>query len=276
MAAVIPAKQWPTSDRGWQPPYDVVFGISEPGCGARRVMMALVTIPPGGGNQCHVHASTEALGFVVEGSFRNGLGYEGEVKDLTPRDFWHFARNEPHWSRNLSGTEPCVMVSAYMGVGRLDETQTTYYDPLRAPWLPKAPDRLPDPGHRGGRVHSTIRRGIEVPVEANSRTGIGTQWAMTSTSSEVEFGMSLLQTYAPGASSGWRTLVQAELAMFLLRGELSLEVGESAVEHLEAHSGSFIHIPPGERLRIENRGAREAEAYIVAAGVRHKNELTVS
>ncbi|MCC7104513.1 MAG: cupin domain-containing protein [Chloroflexi bacterium] len=266
MATVFTTDRWPRQDQTWEPPYDVVFGVTDESCGARYCTQARVIVPPGGGNQYHVHEGADALGYVVRGRFRNGVG--GDVLDIAAGDFWHFTAGEKHWSHNLSDTDICMMIASYTKVSSLAGTKTRFIDPATAP-APSSDviDQLPAPGRYGEPARSRILKRADQPVETDEATGITITWGANRDNSDTGDGISLLLSIPVGKATPLAAIENAETAAFVLNGRVVVESGDP-LSRDEASAGSFIFIPPGEPARFTSVGDIPAELYVVHAGPR--------
>jgi uncharacterized RmlC-like cupin family protein len=88
-------------------------GISAENSGARAICMNLLTIPPGGRGQAHLHAGHESVIYVLSGEALTWYG-EGLSQCISARagDFLYIPAGMPHFPMNLSQTEPCQAVVA--------------------------------------------------------------------------------------------------------------------------------------------------------------------
>ncbi len=87
-------------------------GITAESAGAVGISMHLVTIPPGGRAQAHLHERHESVLYVISGE--SGMHYgEGLREHLTVRagQFLYIPAGMPHQPYNPT-TEPCVAVVA--------------------------------------------------------------------------------------------------------------------------------------------------------------------
>jgi uncharacterized RmlC-like cupin family protein len=75
--------------------------------------MHLLTIPPGGKAQAHLHEAHETAIYVLSGEAGMRYGHDLD-QELTVRagDFLYIPAGVPHQPYNLSGTEPCSAVLA--------------------------------------------------------------------------------------------------------------------------------------------------------------------
>ena len=88
-------------------------GVSAQSAGARALCVHLLTIPPGGAAQPHLHEGHESAVYVLSGraEMRYGAGLE-ERLEAGPGDFVYIPAGIPHRPANLSATEPCTAVVA--------------------------------------------------------------------------------------------------------------------------------------------------------------------
>ncbi len=88
-------------------------GISAQSAGARGICMHLVTIPPGGRAEPHLHERHETVLYVLSGE--SGMRYgEGLRQHLTVRagQFLYIPAGMPHQPYNPSAVEPATAVVA--------------------------------------------------------------------------------------------------------------------------------------------------------------------
>ncbi|HET7094458.1 MAG TPA: cupin domain-containing protein, partial [Thermomicrobiales bacterium] len=88
-------------------------GISAESVGARGICMHLLTIPPGGRAQPHLHQNHETAIYVLSGE--GEMWYGDDLADhLTVQagEFVYIPAGVPHVPANPSQTEPCVAVLA--------------------------------------------------------------------------------------------------------------------------------------------------------------------
>ncbi len=88
-------------------------GISAESAGATGICMHLLTIPPGGRANAHLHEGHETAIYVLSGQAQMWHG-DGLREHLTVRtgDFLYIPAGVPHLPANASETEPCVAVLA--------------------------------------------------------------------------------------------------------------------------------------------------------------------
>ena len=88
-------------------------GISAESAGSRALCMHLLTIPPGGRAQAHLHEHHETAIYVLSGQAE--MLYGEDLKEhLTAKagDFVYIPAGVPHLPFNNSQSEPCVAVIA--------------------------------------------------------------------------------------------------------------------------------------------------------------------
>ena len=88
-------------------------GVSAESVGARQLCMHLLTIPPGGRGQAHLHEGHESVVYVLSGD--GGMWYgEGLRQHLLAGagDFVFIPAGVPHAPGNRSQTEPLTAVVA--------------------------------------------------------------------------------------------------------------------------------------------------------------------
>lgn len=88
-------------------------GISAESAGATGICMHLLTIPPGGRANAHLHEGHETAIYVLSGRAEmwHGDGL-GEHLTVGAGDFLYIPAGVPHLPGNASDTEPCVAVLA--------------------------------------------------------------------------------------------------------------------------------------------------------------------
>ncbi len=88
-------------------------GISAQSAGARGICMHLVTIPPGGHSEAHLHEQHETAIYVLSGEAAMDYG-EGLRERLTVRagQFLYIPASMPHRTYNASPVAPCTAVIA--------------------------------------------------------------------------------------------------------------------------------------------------------------------
>jgi len=85
--------------------------VSRNVCGAERIWVGYVELPPGLRSAKHHHGEAESAIYVISGHARFLTGAEGkEVHDAGPGDFVWVPPHEHHVEMNLSEAEPVRMV----------------------------------------------------------------------------------------------------------------------------------------------------------------------
>jgi uncharacterized RmlC-like cupin family protein len=88
-------------------------GISAETTGASGLCMHLLTIPPGGRAQPHLHAHHETAIYVIAGNAEMWYGEGlGEHLTVSAGDFLYIPAGVPHLPANTSETESCTAVIA--------------------------------------------------------------------------------------------------------------------------------------------------------------------
>jgi uncharacterized RmlC-like cupin family protein len=92
---------------------DYFHGISAERVGSRGICMHLLTIPPGGRAQAHLHEHHETAIYVLAGKGEMWFG-KGLRDHLTcgPGDLVYIPAGVPHLPANPSATDPCTAVIA--------------------------------------------------------------------------------------------------------------------------------------------------------------------
>ncbi len=88
-------------------------GVSAESVGSRALCMHLVTVPPGGRAQAHLHENHESAIYVVSGESEVWYGDDLEERLLVRAgEFMYIPEGVPHLPTNASVSEPCVAVLA--------------------------------------------------------------------------------------------------------------------------------------------------------------------
>ena len=92
---------------------DYLHGISAESVGATAICMHMLTIPPGGRANAHLHENHETAIYVISGISEMWYGERLE-HHLTAEagDLVYIPAGVPHLPANASATEPCVAVLA--------------------------------------------------------------------------------------------------------------------------------------------------------------------
>jgi uncharacterized RmlC-like cupin family protein len=88
-------------------------GISAESAGSQALCMHLLTIPPGGKANAHLHENHESAIYIISGEAEMWYG-EGLKEHMVTRagDFVYIPAGVPHLPFNNSQTEPCIAVIA--------------------------------------------------------------------------------------------------------------------------------------------------------------------
>jgi uncharacterized RmlC-like cupin family protein len=107
------------------------LGVSGGSVGARGLCMHLVTIPPGGSAEPHLHRGFETAIYVLEGRVetRWGAALEHSVVSA-PGEFLYIPPDVPHQAINLSATEPARAIVARNDPN--EQESVVPYDPREA------------------------------------------------------------------------------------------------------------------------------------------------
>ncbi len=88
-------------------------GISAESAGAQAICMHLITIPPGGRGQVHLHEEHETALYVLSGHGEMWFGeHLQDYVALEVGDFVYIPAGMPHVPGNRSQTEPAIAVLA--------------------------------------------------------------------------------------------------------------------------------------------------------------------
>ncbi len=92
---------------------DYFEGISAETVGARGICMHMLTIPPGGRANAHLHENHETAIYVLSGEGEMWFGEDlREHLDARTGEFVYIPAGVPHLPANPSATEPLVAVLA--------------------------------------------------------------------------------------------------------------------------------------------------------------------
>ena len=88
-------------------------GLAAENVGTRGICMQLVTIPPGGRAQPHLHAHHETAIYVLSGEAEMWYGAHLQQRLVVQSgDFLYIPADMPHMPVNRSQTAPCIAVVA--------------------------------------------------------------------------------------------------------------------------------------------------------------------
>jgi uncharacterized RmlC-like cupin family protein len=88
-------------------------GVSAETCAAQGLWMGLITIPPGGRANAHLHEQHETALYVIEGEAEMWYGDQLEqYVRCQAGDFLYIPAGVPHVAANASQTHRCVAVGA--------------------------------------------------------------------------------------------------------------------------------------------------------------------
>ncbi len=88
-------------------------GVSAESVGSRALCMHLVTVPPGGRAQAHLHENHESAIYVISGESEVWYGDKLEERLLVRAgEFMYIPEGVPHLPTNASVSKPCVAVLA--------------------------------------------------------------------------------------------------------------------------------------------------------------------
>jgi quercetin dioxygenase-like cupin family protein len=130
MASIIRAGEY-TADTSYEPPLVIGFGIDSRTVERPPAAMGKTVVPPGGRNQAHFHAKSDACIFVISGSLRFTIGDprdEPAAHVAHAGDFVHVPRGEIHGTENVSDTEEAHLVFCYPGVADKEAAETVFVE----------------------------------------------------------------------------------------------------------------------------------------------------
>jgi oxalate decarboxylase/phosphoglucose isomerase-like protein (cupin superfamily) len=130
MANIIRPDQYP-ADTSYEPPLVIGFGIDSHTVEHPPAAMGRTVVPPGGRNQAHFHARSDACIFVISGSLRFFIGDprgEPAAHVAHAGDFVHVPRGEIHGTENVSDTEEAQLVFCYPGVPDKEAAETVFVE----------------------------------------------------------------------------------------------------------------------------------------------------
>ena len=128
---------------------DYFLGVSAETCGATKLAMHLVVVPPGGAAEPHTHDGYETAIYQLEGLVETRYG-DGLAESVVTEagDFLFVPPGVPHQAVNLSKTEPAVAL-----IARNDANEQVHVVPY-TPSGAETPRRARRPARgrtRGGR-----------------------------------------------------------------------------------------------------------------------------
>lgn len=103
----------PDSSYGGKQGLTYFTGLCAENVGAKGICMHLLTIPPGGHANAHLHEAHESAIYVLSGQaeMRFGDGLKGHAV-VRAGEFVYIPAGVPHLPYNTSDTEPCTAVIA--------------------------------------------------------------------------------------------------------------------------------------------------------------------
>lgn len=117
-------------DLGYEPPYNITWGVDRDTTGAKQMAVGRTLIPPAGKNKLHYHTGCDTCYYVVRGPIYVYIRErERLAKHVAPPGHFVFhPRHEIHCQENPSLTDEAELIFVYGGVGHRDEGGTIFVE----------------------------------------------------------------------------------------------------------------------------------------------------
>lgn len=118
-------------DPGYEPPYNITWGVDRGTTGTNDMAVGRTLIPPGGKNKLHYHTECDTCYYVVRGPIHVYIQAGGALTKFAvpPGHFVYHPRHEVHCQENPSPTGEAEMIFVYGGVGHRDDGGTVFIEP---------------------------------------------------------------------------------------------------------------------------------------------------
>ncbi|RPI99491.1 MAG: cupin domain-containing protein [Deltaproteobacteria bacterium] len=105
-------------DSEYEKGFDIRFGVNDATCGAKKIVTGRTFLAPGGKNDPHYHANSEAVMYIMRGRIRvtAGTGDRKAEYVVGPGSFIYVPPGEVHGIVNDSDSEPADWIFMYPGV----------------------------------------------------------------------------------------------------------------------------------------------------------------
>ena len=100
-------------DTQYEPPLIIAWGVDEATTGTKTITMGRTIIPPGGRNQRHYHANSDAAFFVRKGTIKVLIGKEKREYVVPENHIVYSPAGAVHGLINMSNTETAELIFTY-------------------------------------------------------------------------------------------------------------------------------------------------------------------
>jgi len=244
MAIIIHTKDI-MANTNYEPPCNIVFGITHDTVPDSQLIMGRTTSGPDMRNQRHYHVNCNVGQYRISGHDRMFFGpeYATVEMDVAPGDFSFIPNGEIHGA--IGQGEPCDLIFCYIGISSLEEAGTTFIEP------PHENNSNKNAGHRetaSDDKATTRARIIRSPKEDRQYaqpliTGIGINQD-TVENPGMFMGSSIMP---PGSRNRRHYHANTDVAMYKIKGHDMLLIGpDHDIQEMEFKEGDFLYIPKGE------------------------------
>ncbi len=119
-------------DTQYEPPLIIAWGVDESTTGTKTITMGRTIIPPGGRNQRHYHANSDAAFFVRKGSIKVFIGEEKKEYIVPENHFVFTPAGGIHGLLNLSNSDTAEVIFTYGNCPSKQAAGTVY---MEDPWI---------------------------------------------------------------------------------------------------------------------------------------------
>jgi quercetin dioxygenase-like cupin family protein len=119
-------------DTQYEPPLIIAWGVDESTTGTKTITMGRTIIPPGGRNQRHYHANSDAAFFVRKGSIKVFIGEEKKEYIVPENHFVFTPAGGIHGLLNLSNSDTAEVIFTYGNCPSKQAAGTVY---MEDPWV---------------------------------------------------------------------------------------------------------------------------------------------
>src|SRR4030067_1832530 len=119
-------------DTQYEPPLIIAWGVDESTTGTQTITMGRTIIPPGGRNQRHYHANSDAAFFVRKGAIKVFIGEEKKEYIVPENHFVFTPAGGIHGLLNLSNSDTAEVIFTYGNCPGKQAAGTVY---MEDPWV---------------------------------------------------------------------------------------------------------------------------------------------
>ena len=119
-------------DTQYEPPLIIAWGVDESTTGTKTITMGRTIIPPGGRNQRHYHANSDAAFFVRKGAIKVFIGEEKKEYIVPENHFVFTPAGGIHGLLNLSNSDTAEVIFTYGNCPSKQAAGTVY---MEDPWV---------------------------------------------------------------------------------------------------------------------------------------------